>query len=344
MVPLALLTLVVGAAAAWGIGSGTASGTAPTTFGHAAAGELTSAVSSTSDASSAALTLSAISVADGTTTTLATGSGSFDLSKGVGQATVTAPVLASVPGVGTDDSVGVIVDGGTLYLNIPALSALAGGKDWFSTAIPATAMAGGAIGSLSATALGDPTKLLALLTEFGGTVAKLGTPNVDGVATTEFETALDVSQIDSEARETAQASHHQASSSKSSRGASRSSGGVLKMLGLSTVPVKVWVGSDGLVRQVQLTLDLAHLNLADPTSLLHGLTGGSSTSSITAPSAGSGSVVTVTLGFSSFGVPVSATAPPASQVADLQRTLLSLKGVLSSIASPVLSRFRAQAG
>jgi hypothetical protein len=317
---LTLLVLMAGGAAAEGIQAGSAGATAS---GHVAATHLTTAVDATT-ASSAAVSLSAVSVASGVSTTLATGSGTFDLSQRIGQGTVTVPVLASVPGVGSNDAVGVVVDNSTLYLNIPVLAPLAAGKQWFSAPLPSSA-AKVASGPLSATLLGDPTKLLHLLTTLGGTVTTVGPATVDGVATTEYQTSLHLSQVASAARAKVNAHAGRPVPGAKGRSIPRSVKQGFGALGLTTIPVEVWVGSDGLVRQATFTLNLAHVNLANPGALLHGLA-----ASPSASPTGPGSVVTVTLGLSEFGTPVSVTAPPAAQVAPLRQTLSTLKGDLSA--------------
>ena len=81
-------------------------------------------------ARSAAFTLSVTGNAPGSVSTLLSGSGSVDLSRQVGQMTVSVPSLAALTG-GADDSVTVVSDRSSVYVHVPSLTALTGGKSWF---------------------------------------------------------------------------------------------------------------------------------------------------------------------------------------------------------------------
>ena len=299
-------------------GGTTASGGTPTTAAAAVpavTAKLQTAVVQTNAANSVAVSLTATGVTNGTTSTLATGSGAFDLTKDVGQMSLSSPALSSALGQSTGGSITVLSDGTDVYVNVPQLASLTGGKTWLELPITAAAAtgSGAGAGALSGGALGDPTKILSLLAQYGGTVTTVGPATVGGTPTTEYQANINLSQVAAKAP---------ASTRHPFTGTDRQG---LQKLGITSVPVSVWVGSDGKLRQVQVTVDLSHATLP---SL--GAASGASTSSTT-PSALP--VVTETIGFTDYGVPVMVTPPPASQVTDLSQTLQSLKSLLPGLAS-----------
>jgi hypothetical protein len=197
--------------------------------------------------------------------------GSFDFADKSGSMTLTLP---ATQGAGTQ-SVMIRVIGPTLYLSVPALTAADGGKPWVSVNLSSYLQkqgnGGGALGDLST---GDPTQILGLLQQASGDVTTVGPATVDGVATTHYRGTIDLSKTTPSAP----------------AGTSVASPAQLQQLehafGLGSLPVDVWVDSQGRARQVQVRLSLL------------GLT------------------VSVTMNLGDFGAPVSVTAPPSDQTAD----------------------------
>lgn len=147
------------------------------------------------------------------------------------------------------------VIGGTTYTRLPAAAA-PGGKTWLK--------AGGAG---SASGLTDPTQAFQVLGASLGSAKNLGSAKVDGVATTHFSTIVDLSGAAS----------------------GNSALAPVKKLGVTKVPLQIWVDQQGRPRRI--------------------------TESFSGKSADTGTVaLKLTLGYSDFGVPVKVTAPPASQV------------------------------
>jgi hypothetical protein len=308
VVAVALVASVaVGAAAfAGGSGGSTRASAAP----GAAKGSLAASASNSANAGTVAFTVSASETSPATTTQIVSGAGSVDLAKGVGQITATVPALSSI--LGGDSSVTVVSDGKDLYLDVPAISSLVGGKTWLK-ASPSSAsslIGGSSAGSLSLSTLTDPGQVLALLGSLGSPVTNLGTVQLGGTSTTEYRTAVSLSGL---------ASQLGAGSTSSSAGALSKA---LQQLGVATVPVTVWVGQDGLVRQVALAVDLSHATLG-------GLLGGSTAAPV------AGSSLDLTVGFSHYGQPVSVNVPPASQVTDLSSIISSLQGTIGSLKGTV---------
>ena len=309
VVAASLVAAVAVGAAAFAGGSGSAASGTETP--GAARGSLAASASDSAAASSVAFTVSATETAPGTTSTLVSGSGSLDLAKGIGQMTATVPAVSSILGSGGDSSLTVISDGTSLYVNAPALSALTDGKSWLKTsAASASSIIGGSsASSLSLSTLTDPSQALALLGSLGGPVTNLGTVQLNGASATEYRTTLSVSGI---------AAHLGTGSASASADALTKA---LQKLGVPTVPVTVWVGQDGMVRQVSMAVDLSHATVG-------GLLGGSTSTS-------AGSSLAITVGFTHYGQPVSISVPPASEVTDLNGIIGSLKGTMGKVGSTV---------
>jgi len=299
-VAAALLVGVGVGAAAFGGGSG---GSSPVAASGAAQGSLAASASTAASAHSVAFTLSATATSPGTVSTLVTGSGTFDLSSGIGQMTATVPAVTSLTGGG---AVTLISDGSNLYLQVPALSALTGGKSWVEVPLSSVASLGGqSSGSSSVSALANPAGVLGLLGRLGGPVTRVGTVSLGGVTTTEYRTTISVASIASRL-------DHGALTPSESGAAS-----ALTKLGIPSIPVTAWVGQDGLLRQVSVSVDLTHATLG-------GLLGSGNTVA--------GKVVTVTVGLSHYGQPVSITVPPASDTTDLGSIADSVHGLVSHIS------------
>jgi hypothetical protein len=300
--------LAVVATACSGGSSATGTTSAPPAV-PAVTAKLQAAVVQTDAADSVAVTLSATGVTNGTTSTLATGSGAFDLTKDVGQMTLSSPALASALAQPSGGTVTVLSDGTDLYLNVPALATLTGGKTWLEVPVTEAASGTGAnAGALSGGALGDPTQILSLLSQYGGAVTTVGPATVGGTPTTEYQANISLAQV---ADKAAAGSRHPFTS-RDRQG--------LQKLGITSVPVTVWIGTDGKLRQVQVTVDLTHATLPGA---------GSSSTSTTAALP----VVTETIGFTDYGTPVTVTPPPASQVTDLSQALQSLKSLFPGVGS-----------
>lgn len=305
-----LAAVAVGAAA---FGSGFNSSAVSGASGSAK-GNLSASVSNSAASHSVAFTVSATQKSATSVTTLLTGSGSVDLSRDIGQMTASIPALSAYTGGLAGGSVRVVSDGSNLYVQVPALSALTGGKSWFEATMPGTgSKSGTSPGSLSLSTLTDPAKALAMLGSLGSPVTKVGTVWIDGTSTTEYKTTITGAEL------LAQLQHNGKGSSPSTGAAAKA----LHQLGLVSVPVTAWVGQDGYLRQVSVAIDLSHATLGD---LLGGLFSPSSTTGT-----GAGSVLALTVGFSHYGAPVSASVPPPSDVTNLGGIMSSVKGGFSNV-------------
>lgn len=303
--------VAVGAAAF--SGGSTAGGSSPGAADPAgsAHGSLAASASDSAAASSVAFSVSATETTPSTTTNLLSGHGSVDLAKGVGRVTASIPSLSALVGSGAQGSVDVISDGTNVYLNVPGVSSLTGGKSWVKTSLSGLgSLTGSSAGSLSLSTLADPSQALGLLGSLGSAVTKVGTVTLNGEQATEYQTTISVTNIVS------QLSH--GSSSTSSGAAAKA----LQELGVPSVPVTAWVGRDGLLRQLSVTVDLSHTSLRGVLGSLGSGASGAGTA---------GAKVNLTLGLSHYGEPVSVSVPPASDVTDLGSIATSLKGMASQL-------------
>jgi len=185
------------------------------------------------------------------------------------------------PGFGSEagGSIEMRMVDGNAYLKMPA--SLGGGMfggEWMK--MPGIGDAGGVLPGLGQS---DPSQFLAYLETVSNGVKKVGTDSIRGVDTTHYEATLDLAKaID------------RADVPESLRD---DLGEIVQKHGVSfTMPADVWVDNDGLARRVQLKLDLAQMAGTDRETGLP--------------------VMTMSMDFYDFGVPVHVEAPPADEVTE----------------------------
>ena len=168
-----------------------------------------------------------------------------------------------------------------MYLKLPFLSGmLPGGKQWMKLDLAAAAkQAGTSLGSFGQV---DPQQWLQQLLASSDT-QKLGTDTVQGEQMTHYRTTIDPSKASAKLPASQRAAVSKA----------------LKQIGMSTVPVDVWVDGKGLLRRESVSL-----------------TFGQALQSAT---------MKMTFDLHDFGEPVDVEVPPAAQVFD---ALSALKGGL----------------
>lgn len=169
-----------------------------------------------------------------------------------------------------------------MYLKLPFLSGmLPGGKQWMKVDLSAAArQAGTSLGSFGQL---DPQQWLQQLLASSDT-QKLGTDTVQGEQMTHYRTTIDPSKLTANVPAAQRAAVRKA----------------MKQIGMSTIPVDVWVDGKGLLRQESLSLSLGQ-GLQNAT-------------------------MKMTFDLHDFGEPVSVEVPPADQVFD---ALAALKGGLT---------------
>ena len=194
-----------------------------------------------------------------------TGHGVYSFTDKTGDMTIDIPAIDGKPA----GSFEVRRIGQDVYVKAAQLPAVDGGKPWVH--VPLSQFRQGQSQSQSSNPFanltdGDPTKILSLLQQLGAQVTQVGTAQIDGVGTTEYQGVLDL-----------------AGGTTSSTLISPQ---MAQALGISTVPVDVWIDGQGRARQVSTSLSVFGLTVKAQEHL------------------------------GSFGTPVSVSAPPADQVAD----------------------------
>jgi hypothetical protein len=309
VIAAAVVAAVAVGAAAFGGSSGGGDASA-----GAARGSLAASASASAAASSVAFSVVATETSPSSTSTVLSGQGSADLSKGVGRLTASAPGLSSLIGSGAAGPVDVISDGTNAYVKAPGLSSLTGGRPWVEAPLSGLgSLTGSSAGSLALSTLANPTQALDMLGSLGSPVTTVGPVQLNGEQTTEYQTTLSVAAIVS------RLSADSSASSPSSAAAQ-----ALKQLGVPEIPVTAWVGRDGLLRQLSVAVDLSHASLG-------GLLGSLGSDTGTGTGSAAGTKVTLTVGLSHYGEPVAVSVPPASDVTNLGDIASSLKGVISQL-------------
>jgi len=163
-----------------------------------------------------------------------------------------------------------------VYVDAPFLSSrLPGGATWVKLDLTkAGTSIGGNLGQLTAPATQNPAQLLDVLRQIGQ-VDVVGTETIDGVSTTHYHGTIDLAKA----------------AAKAGRGAQAALGALIAQGAPGEVPVDVWIGDDGLVRQFKLS---------------YGMTAGGTPLSLA-----------LTFGIGDYGTDVSVTPPPADQVFDV---------------------------
>lgn len=195
-----------------------------------------------------------------------TGHGLFDFTNKKGELTLNLPSLGSGKPATTFDIREIGTD---LYLSSPSLSAIDGNKLWVHVNTSAYEQKlGQSDGPLGGFSTGDPSQVLGLLKNLTGNVTDVGTADINGTPTTEYQATIDLIGTGSSTSSTILSKQF------------------AQALGLSNIPVDVWIDSAGRARQLKTSFSL------------FGLT------------------VFALEGIGSFGTPVSVSAPPPDQTTD----------------------------
>jgi hypothetical protein len=200
------------------------------------------------------------------------GTGQFDFVNHEGSITLQLPSV-------TSQSAQLIFDGQTVYASIGSLvSDLFPGKTWVSAPASQFSSQASDLGSAITdfgSLLGDPSQMLKELESEGGTVTSLGATTYEGTAVTEYQVIPSSGSI-------ANGLSLLPSSLK------------LGALGMGVkITEDVYVGTDGLLRAIEVPISMALL--------------------------GKSFTATMQMGFTNYGAPVSITPPPASEVVPMSQ-------------------------
>jgi hypothetical protein len=193
--------------------------------------------------------------------------------------------------------------GSTIYLHLPASLAkqVPGGKAWISVDLNKISQAkfGASLSSLTQTSQANPAQMLSYLQAVSQSgVHKAGTATLRGVQTTQYDATVDLNKL--AAKQTTPAAQQAMTK-------------LAAQLGTSGYPMKIWIGQDGFVHQMQFSIN------EDPTAATTPAPG-------SAPPAGAAArptaiALTATIQLYDYGTPVTVTAPPAGQTTDLTNTV-----------------------
>jgi hypothetical protein len=178
----------------------------------------------------------------------------------------------------------LILGGNDLYLTTPPVAKSLVGKDWIRVdraSLDALSQAAG--GSVLPSQVFDPTNVLAYLRGVSNDLAKVGTEDVRGAATTHYAGHIDPARLaaqipDPNARDTL---------GKAAAAAKQS------------VPVDIWVDDQSRLRKLTVSVDLSKAQTVDKPA-----------------GSGPSGVVTATVELWDFGAAADTTPPPADQVSD----------------------------
>jgi hypothetical protein len=263
------------------------------------------------------------------TETLATSGGSAASPSSAGFATAAASgaanLSATITANGSVDFTGQAADltmqiegqsleireiGSTMYLHLAGSLArgLPAGKSWISVDLNAVSQAklGASLSSLTQTSQANPAQMLSYLQAASQSgVHKAGTATLRGVPTTEYDATVDLTKL---------------AAMQKTPAAQQAISKLAAQVGTGGYPMKVWVGQDGLVYQMQFSID------EDPAA--------AASAAGASPAAGAPTAiaVTATIQLYDYGTPVTVTAPPAQQTADLTNQIVA--GSAGTASSP----------
>jgi|ERR1700726_794057 len=214
------------------------------------------------------------------------GNGFFNYKGHEGALSMTLAGLPANPITGSSTSIEEIFKGTDIYIGSSIFRKLPGGARWMKLDL---ARFGAAAGINPTQLLGgqsNPAQFLEYLEGSGGSVQTIGQDRVRGVPTTHYRGSIDLKK--------AAAALTQHAGNSSLRGSFEKD---IAKLGLTSMPVDVWIDSHRLVRRMQFSMSVAP--------------GGQRAS------------ITMTLEFFDFGATPAVTAPPASETLDATSSALS---------------------
>ncbi len=147
-----------------------------------------------------------------------------------------------------DFSLDAVMDGLVMYMRFPFLAdKIPGGKEWVKVDLrqAAAKVPGLDLDQFLQFANNGPQSSLEYLKAVSGPIETVGVEEVRGVSTTHYRTAVDVTKY---ARLVPEAQRAQVGSMLDQ---------LVQQTGLATIPIDVWVGADGLVRKLELTMSMA---------------------------------------------------------------------------------------
>ena len=177
----------------------------------------------------------------GTDEFVTVGRGVFDTEREIGKMTMSMTGMAGMPSMQMD----VVSDGMVVYMRVPQMASMLGGKSWIKMDMAAMGeMAGVDIDALSQMGQSDPTQYLAYLRGAADRVEVIGEQELRGIHTTHYFAETDLARAaenaPEEVRERAEASIE-----------------YLKgLLEDGTMPINVWIDDEGLPRRMTTSYEM----------------------------------------------------------------------------------------
>jgi hypothetical protein len=278
MSPRLLALLVAGAAVTAGCGQAAVKSSSPApkpSQNHALVAESAAATADTGTARAAyTMQISGLTGASGGIS--ARGSGVIDFAKH----STALRLHMNVPQAGMTMDMSERVVGTTIYMHSPLLSG-ATGKPWIKLDLEKFGKAQGLDMSAAMGSGGsDPAQMLSYLSAASDSIDRVGTEEVRGTQTTHYHVVVDLLKVANVAP------------SANRKALERTLRREVDLLGTHTMPIDVWIDSQGLVRREHLDMTMSPAAAATPVEMQ------------------------MTIDFFDFGAPVHVVAPPARQVAD----------------------------
>jgi len=267
-IPLLIASLVVAVSLVAGCGGGAALVAQPITLDGLAASARQSA-EATSGRFAFSVTTSVPGLGDGFGVT---GEGAFESATGKTEMTLDLSALLELlegfaGAFGAGDQMGdlspddfqldAVLDGTVMYMRLPFVrDRLPAGKEWVKLDLRAAAASvpGLDLDEMLQFTGNGPQSTLAYLEAVSGEIDVLGAEEVRGDPTTHYRAAVDVRKyadlVPSAQRESARSMLDD----------------LLDQTGLDTIPVDVWVGTDGLVRKLEMALSVTPAGTTAPAS------------------------------------------------------------------------------
>ncbi len=280
MSPRLLVTLIVSGALAAGCGQATVKSSSPAKpKPNDSQGLIAESAAATADAGTAraAYTMRMTGLAGASGGVTARGTGAVDFAT----RSTELRLHMTIPQAGMTVDMSERMVGTTIYMHSPLFSG-ATGKPWIKLDLQKIGKAEGLDMSAAMSGGGsDPTQMLEYLNAASDSIDRVGTEDVRGTSTTtHYHVVVDLLKI----ANAVPAAKHVAVRRTLQR--------EVDLIGTRTMPIDVWIDSQGLVRREHVQLSMRPQNATVPVGM------------------------EMTIDFFDFGAPVHVVPPPARQVAD----------------------------
>jgi hypothetical protein len=277
MSPRLLALLIAGAALTTGCGQAAAKSSAPKP--KPSQGLIAESAAATTDAGTAraaySMKMTGLAGASGGVT--ATGTGALDFASRSSE----LRMHMTIPQAGMTVDMSERMVGTTVYMHSPLFAGMAG-KPWIKLDLEKAGKAAGLdLSSAMSSGTSDPSQMLAFLNAASDSVDRVGEEDVRGTATTHYHVVVDLLKIADTVPAATQAAVRRTFQRE------------VELVGTHTLPIDVWIDSQGLVRREHVDFSMQPPAATTPVEM------------------------EMTIDFFDFGAPVHVVPPPAGRVADL---------------------------